>query len=620
MIDVLAVTILSWLSAALGVMRVPAEADPNWQVEQSWDLASPHPTFEAVSNRISELCAANPSWVVVFPAIVQTAQQVWVNDVLVVQSNSPDFKSVSTFYGSPQVSCSSMASGSVVRWRATSFTRYFARFTDWPRLGSKPTVSNVFAEGLHTVMAGGLLVLGMIAALVLSSKIARRDVFSLAGASFLIPVYLVCMMPSHFGVSGDMLRMHKVADIFLWFGVVCIFRFLDSQLEFPRIVLRCFFCAVGVATVFIVLAETGDGTQLGTTIPFLFAPAVFLSALDRGVRNVYRSRFEMRPVLVLLQVLFFCFSGANDILYILGVVDSVPLMPVGLLGILLLAVFAVENQLAATYRERDYLRLNLESEVKAKTESLQQALSDLKAAQAEVLQSSKLASIGTLAAGIAHEINNSLNYVNGAVPPLVRIVAKEQLEQSDRDRAKKLFGIMQEGLSLTAQIIKNLKSFSRSEGTIEAFALREITEGVLRILNHKIRGVVQVVNEVDAAIIIESDRVALSQILLNLIDNAIDAMATRDGERLILFRAGQTDTETWICIQDNGSGIPSDILNNVFDPFFTTKPVGKGTGLGLYIVNNEVKKFGGNVKIESELGKGTEFRLEFPRQAQRAAA
>ncbi len=236
------------------------------------------------------------------------------------------------------------------------------------------------------------------------------------------------------------------------------------------------------------------------------------------------------------------------------------------------------------------------------------------------MQSSKLASIGTLAAGIAHEINNSLNYVNGAVPALVRIVAKDQLEQADRDRAKKLFGIMQEGLSLTAQIIKNLKSFSRAEGTIETFAVREIIEGVLRILNHKIRGVVHVVNEVDAAIIIESDRVALSQILLNLIDNAIDAMAAQEGERAIVFRGGQDHAETWISVQDNGSGIPADILNNVFDPFFTTKPVGKGTGLGLFIVNNEIKKFGGSVKIDSELGKGTEFRLGFPRQERRAAA
>jgi two-component system NtrC family sensor kinase len=236
------------------------------------------------------------------------------------------------------------------------------------------------------------------------------------------------------------------------------------------------------------------------------------------------------------------------------------------------------------------------------------------------VQSSKLASIGTLAAGIAHEINNSLNYVNGAVPALVRIVAKDQLEQADRDRAKKLFGIMQEGLSLTAQIIKNLKSFSRAEGTIETFAVREIIEGVLRILNHKIRGVVHVVNEVDAAIIIESDRVALSQILLNLIDNAIDAMAAQEGERAIVFRGGQDHAETWISVQDNGSGIPADILNNVFDPFFTTKPVGKGTGLGLFIVNNEIKKFGGSVKIDSELGKGTEFRLGFPRQERRAAA
>jgi C4-dicarboxylate-specific signal transduction histidine kinase len=324
--------------------------------------------------------------------------------------------------------------------------------------------------------------------------------------------------------------------------------------------------------------------------------------------------------LVFFQVLVFLSASFHDMLLIFGVFNSVPLMPVGLLGILLLAVFAVENQLAATYKERDYLRLNLESEVKIKTESLQKALAELKSAQAEVVQSSKLASIGTLAAGIAHEINNSLNYVNGAVPALVRIVSKDQLEQTDRDRAKKLFGIMQEGLSLTAQIIKNLKSFSRAEGTIETFALREITEGVLRILNHKIRGVVHVVNEVDASIFIESDRVALSQILLNLIDNAIDAMATKDGERAIVFRAGQDDFETWISVQDNGSGIPEHILNNVFDPFFTTKPTGKGMGLGVFLAKNVIERLEGSIDFQSAAGQGTKVTIRLPRAEQSGRA
>ncbi len=288
-----------------------------------------------------------------------------------------------------------------------------------------------------------------------------------------------------------------------------------------------------------------------------------------------------------------------------------------MLGILFFAAVSLEQQVKQTYKERDYLRANLEREVASKTESLSKALQDLSAAQAEIVSSAKLASLGTLSAGIAHEINNSLNYVNGSLTPLANILKKEALSESDRGKAKKLLDVMRDGLHLTAQIITNLKSYSRSAGQMEDTALRDLAESALAILKPKLKKDIIISVNIESDIFANLDKVSLTQVLINLIDNACDAMDSNTSEKILKISAYANAAEWGISIQDNGPGIPESVRNQMFDPFFTTKPVGKGTGLGLHIVNSEVKKNGGKIEVNSEIGKGTTMTIKFPLHARK---
>jgi C4-dicarboxylate-specific signal transduction histidine kinase len=120
--------------------------------------------------------------------------------------------------------------------------------------------------------------------------------------------------------------------------------------------------------------------------------------------------------------------------------------------------------------------------------------------------------------------------------------------------------------------------------------------------------------------LVYADRVALSQVIMNLTDNAIDALMELSGEREIRFSGGMRGSSTWLSVVDNGPGIPPEIVENIYDPFFTTKPVGKGTGLGLYIVRNEITKCGGSVDIRRRPEGGTEFVLTLPGEVTKVAA
>jgi C4-dicarboxylate-specific signal transduction histidine kinase len=325
-----------------------------------------------------------------------------------------------------------------------------------------------------------------------------------------------------------------------------------------------------------------------------------------------------RDVIVLSQLVIFSVIAANDIGLILGLNSSVPLLPVGLFAVLFLAIISVERQISQTYVERDYLRQNLEAEVKIKTKSLEDALKRLQVAQAEVVQSAKLAGLGTLAAGIAHEINNSLNYVNGSLLPLSRLIERSSMETEPKQKAQRLLQVMGSGLQLTAKIISNLKSYAHAGGEREHVDVREVIEGILAILKSKLSVGIDVILDVEPGLQVFADRVALSQILMNLTDNAIDALVTLEGDRRLVFAGGQSGKDAvWLSLTDNGPGIPENILTNIYDPFFTTKPVGKGTGLGLYIVKNEISKCGGTIEIHSRTAdvQGTQFVMTFPSAA-----
>ncbi|BBO99723.1 ATP-binding protein [Sulfuriferula nivalis] len=273
-------------------------------------------------------------------------------------------------------------------------------------------------------------------------------------------------------------------------------------------------------------------------------------------------------------------------------------------------------------------------------EEMQQINTKLEAAQNQLLQSEKMASIGQLAAGVAHEINNPIGYVYSNLSSLEKYIldlfdmvdayehaesaildddVREQL-QSKRNQLdlaflkadlRELMSESKEGITRVKQIVQNLKDFSHVDATDEwHFAdLRVGIESTLNIVNNEIKYKAKVIKEYGDIPDVECLSSQLNQVFMNLLVNAAHAIEER-GE--ISIHTGMQGNEVWVEISDSGHGITPENMNRIFDPFFTTKPVGKGTGLGLSLSYGIIQKHHGRIEVKSEVGKGSVFTVWLP--------
>jgi signal transduction histidine kinase len=607
-----AANILLMLSSALGVNSMPQELPSGWTITQPWEPRGNYLELKASSTTLPLECQKSPTSQVVFPLVIHSAHNYYLDGKQIGGHGDPAFNKVDSFYAKPTLNCSSLLHGSEFTWKVTAYSHYFARLNSMPTIAESAAGYNLFAYSFHAMAGGMLLILGVFTTIVSWGKVSRTMLVSFAGATLALPFYFICSAPGFFGLPGSMLLHHRLADLGLWLGAVGIFWFLQAQGLFGKRLLHWFLASALAAITILIIAPSGDMAQFGTTIPFFVAPFLLTTSLLNLWRAHRHGQQVSYTIIRLTEILFFVLGSLNDILFILGVTAGPPLLPVGMLGILFFAAVSLEQQVRQTYKERDYLRANLEHEVAAKTESLSKALQDLGAAQAEIIASAKLASLGTLSAGIAHEINNSLNYVNGSLSPLGSILRKESLTDSDRAKAGRLLDVMRDGLHLTAQIISNLKGYARTAGEIETILLRELAESALAILRPKLKKDIVISLEIPQELAAPLDKVSLTQVLINLIDNGCDAMENNTGEKKLTISAAVAATGWMISIRDTGPGIPDHVRTQMFDPFFTTKPVGKGTGLGLHIVNSEIKKHGGKIEVDSSPGVGTTMTIKFP--------
>ncbi|HEU0020598.1 MAG TPA: ATP-binding protein [Dehalococcoidia bacterium] len=234
-------------------------------------------------------------------------------------------------------------------------------------------------------------------------------------------------------------------------------------------------------------------------------------------------------------------------------------------------------------------------------------LAELKETQAQLVQSGKLASVGTLAAGIAHEINNPLFAISGMAELLL---ASPELHLRSEE-ATEYVRVISEMSERIAKVVQGLLVFSRNDDVAVPVCLNDVVDDTLHLMEHKLRsGGINVVRRYYPDLP-PTRAVAnqLQQALLNLIINAGDAMGTTGTLTLL---TGVSGVRVWVSCHDTGSGISEANRDKIFDAFFTTKVVGKGTGLGLYITHRIVENFGGEVKFDSRPGVGTSFTIYLP--------
>lgn len=603
-----AVSLLLAISALLGVRSIPGDLG-NWRVTQAWAADGDYMRLMAESTELPKLCAARPDDQVVFPAIIHGAHVVSLDGRPLLRFGDPTFETMRSFYGQPLLSCREVMAGSVLQWTASSYTQYFARINYMPTISSVMPLYNVFAETFHIIGAGVGLIMAVFTFVVFAGKVSRQTTLAVCSSAFFSSFYLGGCVAGFMGLPWSMLTAHKIADIGVWFAICSLVKALWHEKLVSRAVFLAYAGACALAIVIILLGRTGDEVQFGTTIPFGLTLAVLTVPMLRLGRELVSRDRSMTMLFQFLALGSFVLAVFNEMFAVTGLIHSSPMLPFGFMGGIMFLGLSVNVRVNEAYAERDYLRDNLELEVKRKTQQLEKTMADLKLTQAELVQSAKLASLGTLSAGIAHEINNSLNYVNGALLPLERLIEKSATGP-EREKVSKLVGVMKEGLGLTLEIIKSLRTYTGlNQAKFNDVNLSNVVGSALAILRSKIRGRIEVLNEIEPSLSVYGSVVGLNQVFMNLISNAIDAMP--EGGKLLVTGNARDGIAT-LSIQDTGAGIPPEIVERIFEPFFTTKDVGSGTGLGLHIVKQEIERHQGSIRVETQPGVGTKFHLTLP--------
>ncbi|MDX1803389.1 MAG: ATP-binding protein [Alcanivorax sp.] len=307
------------------------------------------------------------------------------------------------------------------------------------------------------------------------------------------------------------------------------------------------------------------------------------------------------------------------------------------MGVVMRLIQALQRQLAARSRE------------------LARALEELKHSETQLIQSEKMASLGQMVAGVAHEINTPLGYVRNNMDMLqgffqessqvsqaalnltdvmladtmdealfnqrlAEMVAfKEQMSFAEfADDMERLFADTRFGVDQISKLVTGMKNFSRLDRDIvEEVDLHECLDSALMLANNVLKHKAKVYKQYGDIPRVACAPSEVNQVLLNMLTNAAQAM---DEPGRILLRTEADEQSVRILIQDTGKGIPREVRARIFDPFFTTKKVGEGTGLGLSISYKIIQQHGGNIQVISQVGKGTRFTITLPRRSPVAVA
>jgi len=277
-------------------------------------------------------------------------------------------------------------------------------------------------------------------------------------------------------------------------------------------------------------------------------------------------------------------------------------------------VFDIRKKVQQAIIKQDLAMENrrLLDSLRDQNQALESALAETRALQAELIQSEKLAGIGTLAAGVAHEVSSPLFGIMG----LAEAIGDEDNPEKVSQYARDIIGYCQ-GIR---EIVVDLSSYSRASDLdgLEEIDLAEVTADALRLVQRsaKVEGV-HFDNQIAPGLVFQARPNELQQVLVNLVKNAAEAALDEHGPGgggKVLITAGKELGHILLEVSDNGVGIPEDRRAVVFDPFYTTKPPGKGTGLGLNVVYRIVTKYRGTVQVQSDEGEGTSFQVRLPTQ------
>jgi signal transduction histidine kinase len=293
------------------------------------------------------------------------------------------------------------------------------------------------------------------------------------------------------------------------------------------------------------------------------------------------------------------------------------------IGRLTLALEEMRRALRDKLRSTEEVNLDLEGKVQMRTadlarknRELAETLDKLTRAQEQLVRSEKLASIGQLVAGIAHEINNPVNAIVNTVGPLEEAINEIGGGDPDGDAARdvrEMVRVVRRGAQRTKAIVTALHNYSRTDDeSVVDFDIDRSIDDSLELLRHLLKDKTVIKHYGDVGRV-RGHAGQVNQVFMNLLTNAAQALSGKEDATITIETSGDAHGVE-VKIRDNGQGIPLEVLPRIWDPFFTTKDVGEGTGLGLSIVHELVERHGGTIECDTQVGAGTVFTVKLPRQ------
>lgn len=525
--------------------------------------------------------------------------------------------------------------------------------SDTPLIGSEEgIIRRLFITGLESTALGFLFIFAGLFSLLTFVIRFRENLFApLSFTAFSICLglfYISTQSIAQFAIKSQVLKLYAITvSFFLFpigmFGYLQATIFKASSAAVRRIVWGMFYWHAGLAAVLLAL-DLFDVVAIPIgmrTYNILFAVTVPIS-LVITLRHALRGSTEARIAVWGFAV--FGFTGFADLLQGLQVIpywhwisEWGALAFVGCLGWVLERQFTESHRQLRKYsvqlKEKseqleEYSR-TLEEKVIDRTRNLDEknrqlegTLKELKDTQQQLIIKEKLASLGSLVAGVAHEVNNpigaviSASDVSSRCVEVVRGFVQETAEDGNSKvrKASDLIvdnnRVISEAAQRVSEIVKVLKNFARlDEAEFQKANIHDGIDSTLTLVKHLVKDRIVVVKEYGDVPDLMVFPNQLNQVFMNLIVNAIDAI---DDEGTITIKTYKDSLNAYISVADTGRGIPADNIRRVFDPGFTTKGVGVGTGLGLSISYNIVQRHSGALDVESEPGKGTKFTIVLP--------
>lgn len=464
-----------------------------------------------------------------------------------------------------------------------------------------------------------LLILSFLYLILFTGKISHHELITLVSGNFFTAIYFIGNVSEFMGLSISMLTAHKMADAGLWLGflffihLLCLEHLLTSWMN---MVYKIF---IFIALLIILSAEGGDAVQLGTTIPFL-PTLIFISyATVKLLRKRLISRKSGFQFIGMFCILI---AYSNDVLVVTGILQSIPIFPVSVVGSYVFILLSINERITQTYNERDQLKL-------LTTELQQQAYANLQKAQNELIEAEKMAVMGRAVARIAHELNTPIYLVRSAAQGLQKQTEKLLHDLQDRQSipvvekvkhyqadAKILLHALMTSVARAAELVRNFKEISIDQINVQKkeFQLLDYIQSCLSTLNGSLERKGIQVRVAGDAIKLYSDPGLFFQIIQNLVANA--ERYAYDTGGIIDIQVTPRSDEIDLVFRDYGKGIPAANLPHIFDAFFTTGGGSGGTGLGLNIVYRIVtQQLKGHIRCESSPGAGTTFFITIPKGA-----